>query len=328
MRLTRELISILEVLRPLHFDFATLEQVSGSFIDKKMARRESDVVWRVHTRHGHPVYFLIEFQSTVDRLMPLRIAEYATALCRALHGKARATRGKGSGPLILPIVVYTGDARWTAPKSLAAMTMAVPRALRGLVGGGEYLILDGQLLRTRPRDRTSVFECVIRLEHSRDQSDHGLILEDLISLLNDDPELLQTIHDWLKIHTEDDPEYSEIVAQAFANRGNEMTLSTRIKEFRATAIQMGRVEGLAEGRVEGLAEGRAEGHAEGRAAGLAEGTRNASMRQLEILLTRRFGSRWPTAKRKQAITQADAALIEAWFERAIDAPTARHVFGF
>jgi len=58
-------------------DFSTLERVSGSYISDDLREREDDIVWRV--RWGVEwlyVYLLIEFQSTVDRFMAVRIMVY------------------------------------------------------------------------------------------------------------------------------------------------------------------------------------------------------------------------------------------------------------
>ncbi len=57
-------------------DFSTLERVSGSYVSDDLREREDDVIWRV--RLGPEwlyVYLLIEFQSTPDHFMALRIAE-------------------------------------------------------------------------------------------------------------------------------------------------------------------------------------------------------------------------------------------------------------
>jgi predicted transposase YdaD len=56
------------------FDFGTLEKVSGSFVADDLREREDDLIWRA--RWGDEwlyVYLLLEFQSTVDPFMAVRI---------------------------------------------------------------------------------------------------------------------------------------------------------------------------------------------------------------------------------------------------------------
>jgi hypothetical protein len=67
-------------------------------------------------------------------------------------------------------------------------------------------------------------------------------------------------------------------------------------------------------------EGKAEGLAEGKARGEAAGEAKILTRMLE----KRFGT-IPTAVR-QRILDANVATIEAWFERAFDAPDLTSVF--
>jgi predicted transposase YdaD len=58
-------------------DFDSLEKVSGTYVADDLREREDDVIWRV--RWGQDwlyVYLLIEFQSTVDRYMAVRILVY------------------------------------------------------------------------------------------------------------------------------------------------------------------------------------------------------------------------------------------------------------
>ena len=55
-------------------DFSTLERVSDSFVSDDLREREDDIIWRV--RWGERwlyLYLLIEFQSSVDRFMAVRL---------------------------------------------------------------------------------------------------------------------------------------------------------------------------------------------------------------------------------------------------------------
>ncbi len=100
-------------------DLETLERVSGSFVSDRFKRRENDVIWRVRFRSQWLyVYLLIEFQSTVDRFMALRLMVYVGLLYQRLIDE-KLIRPGGFLPPVLPIVLYNGTRRWSAPLDVA-----------------------------------------------------------------------------------------------------------------------------------------------------------------------------------------------------------------
>ena len=98
-------------LAPL-LDYASLRRETGSFITPAMKQREDDIVWSVELS-GQRVYLylLLEFQSSVDRGMPVRIMQYVSALYDHLVRSKTVDLAQGL-PRVLPIVLYNGDARW------------------------------------------------------------------------------------------------------------------------------------------------------------------------------------------------------------------------
>ncbi len=75
----------------------------------------------------------------------------------------------------------------------------------------------------------------------------------------------------------------------------------------------------------GLAEGEARGEAKGEAKGEARGEARGEAKVLIRLLEKRFGG-VPTPL-SQRIFAADVGAIEAWVERAFDAPDLQSIFG-
>ena len=122
-------------------DFARAERLPASGVapaGDRFEQRHGDLAWRVpHRRAGgkdgaHPqLIAVVEFQSTVDRDMARRMRDY----CGMLRESQRRRRGgRGEGPsALLPLVVYNGSERWTAPGEAAALpspwTMAAQLAL-------------------------------------------------------------------------------------------------------------------------------------------------------------------------------------------------------
>jgi predicted transposase YdaD len=125
-----------------HLDFATLEKVSGSYVADDLREREDDVIWRV--RWGQEwlyVYLLIEFQSTVDRYMAVRVLVYLGLLYQDLIRTDQLT-GAGQLPPVLPIVLYNGNRRWDAPVDVADLVASVPGGLESYRPRLKYFLLD------------------------------------------------------------------------------------------------------------------------------------------------------------------------------------------
>ena len=58
-------------------DFSSIKKLNASFVSEEFRNRESDVIYEIKS-HGQTtyIYLLIEFQSTVDRFMALRMGSY------------------------------------------------------------------------------------------------------------------------------------------------------------------------------------------------------------------------------------------------------------
>jgi len=111
-------------------DFSTLEKVSGSYISDDLRSRENDVIWRVKCYdHWLYIYLLIEFQSSVDRFMAVRLLTYIGLLYQDLI-KSKQFVGKRQLPPVFPVVLYNGEPRWTAPTELKALIATAPAGLQ------------------------------------------------------------------------------------------------------------------------------------------------------------------------------------------------------
>ena len=76
-------------------DFSSLEQCSGSYVTDDLRERHDDIVWRLRW-NGEFIYLylLIEFQSSSDPWMAVRILAYTALLWQDLI-KSGAMRGRG-----------------------------------------------------------------------------------------------------------------------------------------------------------------------------------------------------------------------------------------
>jgi len=128
-------------------DFSTLKNHSGNYITPLFEEKFEDVVWSVEvTWNGISqrvfLYILLEFQSTVDHTMPIRLMHYVACFYDHLLKDGTTTPGKGLPP-ILPIVLYNGSKRWGARQDIYEMvTPEPPEFLRAYQPHLRYYLID------------------------------------------------------------------------------------------------------------------------------------------------------------------------------------------
>ena len=171
-------------------DFTTLERVSDSQISDDLRSRRDDLVWRV--RWGPDwlyLYLLLEFQSTVDRYMAVRVLVYVGLLYQALI-RAGQLPASGNLPPVVPIVLYNGRGRWTAPRTVAGVVETMPRSLVPYCPQLRYVLLDeGRYTEHQLAPLRNLVAALCRLENSREPADVQRVLRALM--------------DWLQAPTDD-----------------------------------------------------------------------------------------------------------------------------
>ena len=87
-------------------DPGSLELTDSSFIDKDFNEYRTDILYKALFK-GIPgyIHLLIEHQRKADPLMPLRMLEYTTQICR----RELAATGGHQLPLVYPCVIYNGE---------------------------------------------------------------------------------------------------------------------------------------------------------------------------------------------------------------------------
>ncbi|MDP5020541.1 MAG: Rpn family recombination-promoting nuclease/putative transposase, partial [Rickettsiaceae bacterium] len=95
-------------------DINTLKVEKESYVEDSLKRRLSDVVYSVSTKDQDKafIYCLCEHQSSSDHWIALRLWQYSLLLLEK-HKKK-----KDKLPLVLPLVLYNGKDKYTAPKNI------------------------------------------------------------------------------------------------------------------------------------------------------------------------------------------------------------------
>ena len=128
------------------FDFDSLEQLSPDYVGDDLRQSRGDRVWRVRFRvEGKPEWLylliLLEFQSTVDPYMAVRVLSYTGQTWLKLIRGGHLLSG-GRVPPVLPVVIYNGSSRWSAPLDVGGMVAEAGEGLAPFQPRQRYLLLD------------------------------------------------------------------------------------------------------------------------------------------------------------------------------------------
>ncbi|MBC7475840.1 MAG: Rpn family recombination-promoting nuclease/putative transposase [Candidatus Sericytochromatia bacterium] len=98
-----------------YIDFNDCQTVDKSFISEQYKETESDLIYKTKIKGKEAyIYVLIEFQSTVDNFMTLRIINYITNFYMGILANYEKEKKKKPDklPAIFPIMIYNGDDDW------------------------------------------------------------------------------------------------------------------------------------------------------------------------------------------------------------------------
>ncbi|HEX3556019.1 MAG TPA: Rpn family recombination-promoting nuclease/putative transposase [Thermoanaerobaculia bacterium] len=288
-------------------DFSTLERVEGSFVTPGLRRRESDVVWRLRWRDRWLyVYLLMEFQSTVDPYMALRLMVYVGLLYQHLI-QNRQLPESGKLPPVLPLVLYNGYALWDAARELRELIEEAPGSLKRYQPQLRYCLLDEGRIAEGDLGIQNLAAALFRLERSQGLEEIQGVLGALLEWLVEPEQapLRRSFTAWLKqvllparVPGVAIPEVSELeeVRSMLAERVKDWT-----REWKQEGFEKGFGEGLEKGFGEGLEKGLEKGIEKGLEKGHA-----ALLRELE----KRFGPLSEVARQRVESLDSFEKIVE------------------
>ena len=167
-------------------DFSTLERVNASYVSENEKERHDDMVWRLRIRDRWLwVYLVLEFQSSPDKWMAVRMMVYLGLLAQDLYRRGDLHDGKL--PPILPVVLYNGEPVWNAPTDVVDCFVQPPGGLQGYLPRLFYHLIDEARLQQHPSEPVRNFtDALFRLEHSRTPDDMRRVLQALDPLMRDE----------------------------------------------------------------------------------------------------------------------------------------------
>jgi hypothetical protein len=165
-------------------DFTTLEKQSGSYVSDDLRPRADDVVWRVRWRdHWLYVYLLLEFQSSSDPFMAVRLLTYVGLLYQDLI-RAGSLTPDGRLPPVAPLVLYNGRPLWTAAVEMTDLIVAPPGGLDRYQPRLRYLLLEeSRLSQADSAPVNNLAAALFQLENSRGPEELQQVVERLVEWL-------------------------------------------------------------------------------------------------------------------------------------------------
>lgn len=162
-------------------DFKTLKPYKGSFVSKSFKNRETDVIWEVNIKGKSSfIYILVEFQSTVDKYMSLRLLTY---ICLFYEHLLREREELKMLPSVFPIVLYNGDDKWTAPLDIEKLIDIPFPSMRSYLPGFKYYkIAENEFSKESLLKIQNLVARLFLIENSN-VKELGEIIEDVIKVL-------------------------------------------------------------------------------------------------------------------------------------------------
>jgi hypothetical protein len=206
------------------------------------------------------LYVLAEFQSTPDRFMALRVLNYLTLFYADWlkdHPKAKLL------PPVLPVVLYNGGRRWTAPLEFGALVQVHPRLRQWVPEFKMWFLNERAVPRADLLGLGNALATVFLLEQTTPEEIDKLTGKMSDLLRNEvSAEAIKVLAVWIK-HLVLDQGISGNIAAEIESINNEKETPGMFVDTIQKAKRIWRAEGRAEGIRKGLAEGVQKGLAEG-----------------------------------------------------------------
>jgi predicted transposase/invertase (TIGR01784 family) len=302
-------------------DFSTLEKQDGSFVSEKWQSRESDVIWRVRLNTADKqdswlyLYLLLEFQSSPDHFMALRMLGYTSLFLQSLVDSLKLSSDDKLPP-VLPMVIYNGKRRWEAPTQLADLMTNMPETLKVFQPQQQYWLLDENQCSEEELALQNLVTHLVKVEKSPDELEVPIRFEDFARRLLEisaSQGLVADVVRWLirsflpdKFPEADIPQVTDI---------------SEVQRMLAENVVQWKDKWVEQGIAQGVEQGIAQGVEQGIAQGVEQGERKLFRRTVEL----RFGAIPSDLSTK--IDSASTTQIEQWAELLFDAKDINSIFG-
>ena len=278
----------------------SLSRESDSYIDERLSEFFTDLVFKIdlaNDREGF-VVCLLEHKSIVEKETVLQIFKYLARIWDEVF--------TGSDlPVIIPILFYHGEEKWTAPKKLTGLMKGNLDWAEKIIPNFEYILFTFEdVNNVFPKITVPRFKLYIRTLQVTRSKNRKEFFKRLSNLL---PELNRfCVNQGMRGYFELSFRYIlEVADMDLANKEEILDESKKITPERGEEIMTVAEELRQEGRQEGKEEGREEGRQEGREEELVETLKTLLEKKFNRVLPQDIKQKLNTVSRKRLVKIRD-----------------------
>jgi len=234
-----------------------IELIDKSFVTDDFRQRESDIIYKVQTgKKDVYIYVLTEFQSTVDKSIPVRMLLYILQLYDMLMRNSK----KGKLPAVFPILLYNGSEEWTIPHNL--IVLIEPSISSRYIPSFEYYpVIENSFSEKTLKKLKGIVSAVFYMENQKEEEKLAETISTVIDLIEEEsPEQYRMFSIWVKnmfnLEEESIDQINQLtevksmlaqLAEKIENRGLERGLEQGIERGLERGLEQGLERGLEQG---------------------------------------------------------------------------------
>ena len=267
-----------------HIDLNTLQIRKDSFVDESLEEFFSDMLYSASfgNNQGY-LYLLLEHKSWFDKNTPRQILQY---MDKIWEQHAKETKETFPLPIVIPMILYHGEDRWTIGTNFASMFGdKVPGELKPYLPDFKYMLMDLSDFEDKQIMGIYVWNAVLMFFKYVSTAEYEEKIPEILKLVQEELKKDESIKilEALLIYlfSTQSKEMSEIIELIKPNipKEKEGILMTTADMLR----NEGRKEGKQEGKQEGRQEGIEIGEQKGMLTGLYQALKTAILSKFERL---------------------------------------------
>lgn len=239
-------------------DFSTLKRVDKSFINADFTEKESDLIFTIQFKDKTIyIFLLLEFQSTVDKLMPIRFLRYIMELYESF----RNIPNEGMFPAVFPLLLYSGDAKWTAKEEINSLIeKSIPEEY--IPKFRYYPIFENQIPKKSLTKIKNAVSAIFYIENSspRELENEIDILMNIIK--GENLPVIRELVNWFNnylFHLNSNIDKESISLKLETLTEVKAMFATKLKEHDEKILEQGIEQGIEKGIEQGIEQGLSKG---------------------------------------------------------------------
>jgi len=237
-------------------DFSLLKRANNSYVTKDFKDREADILWQTKFKEKDAyIYILIEFQSTVDRFMSLRMLTYILLFYQDIIRKNKLEKL----PVVFPILLYNGEKKWNAPVKIEELIEMPFKRLKPYIPKFKYYkIAENEFKKENLERLNNLAAQLFNIENSSiDELDDAIIK--ILSILKSEVsrELQRDFGLWIRKMLKIKDNNFDI--EKLDEMEVKPMLAETLKRFEEEVVIRGRQEGIEKGIIKGMEKGMMKG---------------------------------------------------------------------